>query len=644
MNRNFVTRFRDESGRWAATSLTVLLGLQMVRMLLFSFVGYLREVVGVDSLTLGPIALGIFALSFLAGAVRKLAGARRAYWLTAGGLGLTRLAEQVSVSPQADFVLSATGVVLFLWFIPIALGHARGLGTEASANFGLAFLLGVATDTALNILGGTLDLSWQPGLLPILIVLAIVFFQLRAVRMSAGEMDPDAASDGAWGRTFALAALGPWLFLQLLVFQNAARLSALTGWATPASGALIVASNALGLAAGARVARSGLRAFGMAIGAGILLVISLLQPEPPGVQAALQLVAGQILSFALAMILFTGLGWEATRNGLTRATVANGVGQILFVLLSFLYYVTYDISLGFRGAVTFPVATGLVAIGAIIASRDQITYGERGANAMPALAALILLLAPLGPALRWNRLQATPPPADNRTVRVMSYNLHNAANTDGRLDIEAIAQVIEASGADVVALQEVSRGWIIWSNLDMLEWLSQRLDMPYVYGPTADAQWGNALLSRYPILSAETFPLSPEVLPRRGFIRAEIDIGGGTLTVIATHFTHRGDHDTEREIMASEILDAWGGADYTLILGDLNATPDKLAMEIFANAGYVDLIVGLGLPNSLTFPSTEPNRQIDYIWITSELAASGIEVIQTRASDHLPIVATITLP
>lgn len=80
----------------------------------------------------------------------------------------------------------------------------------------------------------------------------------------------------------------------------------------------------------------------------------------------------------------------------------------------------------------------------------------------------------------------------------MTYNLHNGFNTDGNLDMEALARVIEENHPDIVALQEISKGWLITGRLDMLTWLSQRLSMPYVSGPTADPLWGNAILSPIP--------------------------------------------------------------------------------------------------------------------------------------------------
>jgi endonuclease/exonuclease/phosphatase family metal-dependent hydrolase len=43
-------------------------------------------------------------------------------------------------------------------------------------------------------------------------------------------------------------------------------------------------------------------------------------------------------------------------------------------------------------------------------------------------------------------------------VRVLTYNLHFGFDVRGWSDLEAAARAIEATGADVVGLQEVSRG------------------------------------------------------------------------------------------------------------------------------------------------------------------------------------------
>jgi len=662
MKSTLLDGFRQQARAWATVSPTVLFGLQLMRVLFASLVGYLRDSQGVGALNLAPIALGIFAVSFLAGLLRRVTGPRWAIWITAGGVGLMRLAEQLSTSPALDLALSAAGVALFLLFIPNALGVARAkepaslpTGADGVTQFGFAFLLGIAADTAIHIGACTLDLSWQPGIIPIAIIALLTTGLFAALRASVSEIDPQAASDGSWGRSFALAALGPWLFLQLLVYQNVARVSALTGWETPAAGTLVVLGNALGLAAAAWVVYSRLRVFRTVLVSSLLLAGSLIYAEPTGVSGALLLFTGQILSFVLAMILFARLGQGAARTGLARTTVANGIGQILFVLITFLYYVAYDIALGFRAQVLLPSAALLVGIGVIIASRNQAGQAkapqakaphlEAGANYWPAIVGLLLLISPLALALTWNRPQAIHPEPTNATVRVMDYNVHNGFNTAGRLDLETLANIIEESEADVIGLQEISRGWLIWGGVDMLTWLSQRLDMPYFSGPTSDAQWGNAILSRYPIVSAEATPLPPDdLLLLRGYIVAEIDIGGGTLTFVDTHFSHRGKHDAIRELQASELVSAWNSAPFTIIVGDLNATPDSDAMQTLSGAGLINVAAEICTPPIHTSPADDPRRQIDYIWVSPNLHFSDCEILQTTTSDHLPVIATIILP
>jgi endonuclease/exonuclease/phosphatase family metal-dependent hydrolase len=630
---------------WAPITITTVFGMQLLKVLLPGFVGYLRDSVGVGSLDLAPIALGIFALSFLAGPLRRLAGAKAAFGITAGGVALARIAEQISTAPQLDLYLSAAGAALFLMFIPVALGEARSRGTDGTGNFSLMFLLGIAIDTAIHIGRKTMELSWQAGILPIAIVFALGIWLLASLRRYLAGIDPSAASDGRWGRTLTLIALGPWLLLQLIVFQNVARVSALTGWETSAAGALVLAANALGLAAAAQTRRGGNRAFGIALVCGLLLVLSLAQPEISGIPGAFLLLAGQILSAILVTVILTGLGWEATFGGLAKAAVANGIGQLLFVLLIFAYYVSFDIALGVKALTLLPIAAAIVALAAIGASRGQITYGEEPADFQPAYVAAALLLVPVALAITWKQPAAIQPDAGNNEIRIMSYNLHNGFNTDGRLDMEALAQVIEAQEADIIGLQEISRGWIIWGNLDMLLWLSQRLEMPYISGPTADAQWGNAVLSRYPIVSAELLPLPPDgLLLERGYIVANIDVGGATLAVINTHFSHRDTQSQERQFQASELISTWNNAANTVILGDLNAEPDSPEMQLLADAGLISANAALGTPPGYTYYSADPYQQIDYIWASPDLLLSDFIIPPSTASDHLGMAVTITIP
>jgi len=177
----------------------------------------------------------------------------------------------------------------------------------------------------------------------------------------------------------------------------------------------------------------------------------------------------------------------------------------------------------------------------------------------------------------------------------------------------------------------------------MLTWLSQRLDLPYVSGPTADPFWGNAILSRYPITEYKSYDLPPgDLVIKRGLISVSIDLGGGdTLRIIATHFHHvDGDSDI-RQLQSAAIIDFWNGTSQTVILGDFNAEPADPEIQILKQAGLVDITASIEPPPVYTFHSDNPSQRIDYIWATSDLTAGEVSVIRSTASDHLPVIAII---
>src|SRR3990170_3380432 len=104
--------WRQHGQTWLLTVLVVVFGLQELRVLFVGFVGYLRDSVGMGSLSLAPIAIGVFALSFLAGIINRFFGTRNALWLLAGGLALLRVAEQLSRGPSLDLAFSIAATAL----------------------------------------------------------------------------------------------------------------------------------------------------------------------------------------------------------------------------------------------------------------------------------------------------------------------------------------------------------------------------------------------------------------------------------------------------------------------------------------------------------------------------------------------------
>ena len=632
----------------ALVALAVLLGMQLIRVLIPTIVFYLRDSVGMDTLALVPIALGIFSLGFLAGPLRRLAGLRLALNITTTGLAVVRVAEQLTLSPRIDLYLSAAGVALFLMLLPLGLGAARSLGVLGSARFGFGLLLGAAGDAAINILYRTYDLSWQTGTSPVVISSLLAAALMLALLQFMNRLGEGIPIEGSWRESWCMLGVGPWLFLQLVIFQNTARTAALAGWRLPAAGFLVILGNVAGLSAAGLLLGLSDRSQGRwTLAAGILLLIALLPFKSTGLLAVAQIFIGQVgASFLLMRIMVASSPerGEAARPGLARTTVTLGISEILFVLLAFVYYAAFDVSLGFRSPIILPLAGLILFLPSIFSARPGLSFDLANSALNPAVYGLALLLAPLALWLTWHSPQILTPP-DNHNIRVMTYNLHDGFNTGGRLDLEALAEVIENSGAQVVALQEISRGWLINGSVDMLSWLSQRLNMASISGPTADPQWGNAILTRFPVAEFRSGSLPPDsLLLRRGYILAEIRTGAGNLRLIATHLHHIEDEGPIREQQVPVLINAWGGAPRTVLMGDFNATPADPEIQALYQAGLLDVSAEIGPLPSYTYYSTHPEKQLDYIWASPDLRFSDFEIPQTTASDHLPLVTTIVIP
>lgn len=644
-----ITQTRVRAIWGSLIALSVVFGLQLIRVLLPLFGYYLRDTKGVSPMTLAPIAIGVFALSFLAAPLRRLAGQPTALAITAGGLAVLRAAEQFSHDSTVDLILAGAGVALFAMFIPIALETIRPAAATGTSHFVVALLVGLTADTAIHTAAWTVDLSWQTGLLATIVVplLAIVVLDLLWLIIKRdGLVARNGEADGGWGwaRILALATLGPWLFLQMVIFQNVARMAATSGWTLPVAGLIIGLGNVIGLMAAIHASRSR-RIPGVTIIVAVIFIFLLFFVNREGLLGVVASVASQVLAASLIASVFIALGYTAQDKGRMGASAANGIGQLLFVIMIFVFYVSYDMSLGFRPPVVLIAAAVLVALGASLVTLGLTPAEEPETDHKPVLVGAAFLLLPLIVLQGWNTPEAISPPADNRTVRVMDYNLHNGFNTDGQLNMEDLAQVIEEADADVIGLQEVSRGWVLNGSVDMLEWLSQRLDLPYVYGPTEGLLWGNAILSRYPIISEEAYPLPPDSLRlHRGYLVAEIDLGQEQVQIIDTHLHHLGADSELRQEQTPVLVEGWDGAAKTILMGDLNATPDAPEIVLLAEAGLVNVTAEIGPTPSYTYYAANPDHQIDYIWISPDLIPLESEIPQSTASDHLPIVAVISVP
>ncbi len=659
------SRRNGRSGlRWVALcALTVLFGMQTLRTLLPLLVFIFRDRFGWHAVAVGSLALTAFVASGLAPLLRRYLGPARFLWVTLGGVGLCRLAFQLwTGDPLVDAFLALAAAILLFQSLPVVLAW----GDSASFRSWLVGgLMGLALDTALHGLYGTFDMSWRSDHLTHLVVAGMVLAQWGLL-VGVSRCAEPGLNDVSWQRAWPLMAVGPFLFLELQVVGNLARSSAATGWRPEVVAVWVLLCRGLALwavigwlrwvTAERRPVFSPWLPVSLPWAASLLallLMTSLLKFWPQGWTAAglLLVIHGTaVLLLVIALRSATDDGSRDRPESLpVRLAISHLAGLMMLALLIFLYYGSIDIRLPFAKEALLPAAAMILGLAAWIGGRRPVTGGSAASPTVSGLELKLGLVMAVLIVLPLAKLAVTPTVTaelgDGFPVRLMTYNLHCGVDPLGHLGLDALAVAIEAERPDVVVLQEVSRGWLVNGSVDMPTWLSQRLGMPFVFAPTADPLWGNAVLSRRPIENTEAIDLpTEELLIRRGLLAAHINLGEGeSLNAIVTHFHDPEDGGAIRELESQAVVDFWRGRHRTALAGDLNAQPGAEEIEVLRRAGLQDVFEVAGAVPGETHPATEPRQRIDYIWTSPDLRPTDVKVPWTHASDHLPVVATLDI-
>ena len=223
---------------------------------------------------------------------------------------------------------------------------------------------------------------------------------------------------------------------------------------------------------------------------------------------------------------------------------------------------------------------------------------------------------------------------------IMTYNIRHGVGMDRVLDLERTARVIQAANPDFVILNEVDHGTGRAFGILQADSLGKRLDMSAVFGRSIDydgGEYGNALLSRYPIINFHIIDLSVDSLAEgRSLFISRINLDGDTLIVMGTHL---GLSPDERLAQVHRIMDILPHGKPILLCGDFNFEPDSQPYSVIAKKLRDGILNTRSLPQ-MTFPADSPDRRIDYIFVND-----GIDVLSSRQVDHLDVsVASDHLP
>lgn len=245
-------------------------------------------------------------------------------------------------------------------------------------------------------------------------------------------------------------------------------------------------------------------------------------------------------------------------------------------------------------------------------------------------------------------------------LRVLSYNIHRAIGIDRRFRPERIVEILEHHQPDIALLQEVDVGVPRSRHLDMAKEIAEALDFPhYAVGlnvKLSQGHYGNATLSRHPIVKERNIDLTIEERKRRGCLYTQIEVDGNDGQRKALHLfnLHLGLSFKERPqqvgvVVRSAEFTALDNDQPCLVGGDFNDWWTRIA-PIFTEALRFKCATNhrRGYQNAfLTYPSFSPTSGLDKIFCRGKLRVLGSRrcklSVSKVASDHLPVIVDLEL-
>jgi endonuclease/exonuclease/phosphatase family metal-dependent hydrolase len=235
----------------------------------------------------------------------------------------------------------------------------------------------------------------------------------------------------------------------------------------------------------------------------------------------------------------------------------------------------------------------------------------------------------------------------DRTLRIVSYNVHRCRGLDGRMRPLRVADVLTELDPDIVALQEVIGSGP--SSEGQAATIARALDMEWVMAPTRlhrGHQFGNVVMSRVPIVDHEQYDLTYPKRQPRCCQRAVLRIGEAALNVYNVHL---GTAMFERRRQAPQLA-AFVSDPHVegprIILGDFNEWVRGLTSETLEGR-FSSIDLRPYLKARRTYPGILPLVHLDHLYYDGPIEVVGLAFPRTRrtlvASDHLPLVVDVRI-
>jgi endonuclease/exonuclease/phosphatase family metal-dependent hydrolase len=247
--------------------------------------------------------------------------------------------------------------------------------------------------------------------------------------------------------------------------------------------------------------------------------------------------------------------------------------------------------------------------------------------------------------------------ARSRGLTVATLNMHKGlSHFNRRMVIHELREGLRTLDADLVFLQEVqglhdrhAKRYAAWPSAPQYEFLAEDR-WQHAYGRNAvydHGHHGNAILSRYPIVSVETEDVSGHRFERRGLLHCVVAVAGWrrNLHCVCVHLSLH-ERGRRRQLDAiSERLEHLASRDLPIIVaGDFNDWRHRASAVMEKRLGMSEVSVYWHGRAARTFPSVLPVLRLDRIYVR------GLDIVSSRVhrgapwsmlSDHLAVSAEL---
>ena len=272
-------------------------------------------------------------------------------------------------------------------------------------------------------------------------------------------------------------------------------------------------------------------------------------------------------------------------------------------------------------------------------------------------------------------------------LRVMTYNIasgrdygvdleNEAAEYNMGYDVTKCAEVIREATPVICGLNEINEFDMDEETANQPLYIGKTANLPYTYfSKTLDLvykpdvvkkpskevplfdkdsngilrRYGNAVASKYPIISAETIPVSdPEIFDEnvyyesRAIAKVKLDVAGG-ITVFQTHFGLAVSEAQNSVTTLCKLIDETEGP--IILMGDFNVRPSNFILNPIRErlVDTASVRPGEYIKTFPSYPVEYPDCKIDYMFVSKHFKVNSVEVPQLRVSDHYPYIAELEI-